>query len=119
MGFLRIHCGNCGGTWEVYATGNPAEKKNKICPHCLSNIDGQDWQKVIVPAFGTMEDANRTLLNTHTGYHAPLFTVDYIANHQGPDTVERLTRAVYAAEQRVKALRADIEALQDKLDESN
>ena len=96
MGFLRIHCGDCGGTWEVYGHDDFRNAKNKICPHCFANIDGQDWKNAVVPAFGAMLDLNRTLQNTSTGYHAPLFSVDYVADTRTPTDQERIKQSIRA-----------------------
>lgn len=78
MGYLKIHCGSCGGSWEVYGRDDWKQKAARTCPHCFERIDGQDWERQILPAFGAMMDANRELMKTHSGYNAPLFRVDYI-----------------------------------------
>ena len=78
MGFLRIHCKNCGGYWDVYEDDDYRLRSYKTCPHCKEQIDGQDWEKQVIPAFGAMLDANKELKKTATGYKAPLFTVDFI-----------------------------------------
>lgn len=78
MGFLRIHCKNCGGYWDINEGDDFNHPKYKKCPHCDKGIDGQDYFNTVLPAFGAMLDANRELYKTHTGYKAPLFTVDFI-----------------------------------------
>lgn len=78
MGFLRIHCHNCGGYWDIYEGDDFNHRKYKTCPHCKAQIDGQDYDNQVLPAFGAMMDANRELKKTHTGYKSPLFTVDFI-----------------------------------------
>ena len=118
MGFLRIHCGNCGGTWEVYGRDNWKYAKNKVCPHCFANIDGQDWEKAVVPAFGEMLDLNRTLKNTATGYNAPLFAVDYIADSYTPGEQETLKHSLYAIDSRMNALRDEIENATECINEA-
>ena len=35
----------------------------------------------MLPAFGAVHDANAELYKDHTGFHAPLFTFDVIADH--------------------------------------
>ena len=109
MGFLRIHCDYCGGTWDVYSRDNWKEDNARTCPHCLQKIDGQDWNNQIVPAFATMQDANRELLKTHTGYNAPLFTVDYIEDHYFPDAARAAETAVFNLETRIEELRDVVE----------
>ena len=116
MGFLRIHCGDCGGTWEVYGHDDFRNAKNKICPHCFANIDGQDWKNAVVPAFGAMLDLNRTLQNTSTGYHAPLFSVDYVADTRTPTDQERIKQSIRALENCIDAMRGDLAAAGDRID---
>lgn len=81
MAYLRIHCDVCGGTWEVYHRDNWKDDKARQCPHCFSKIDRQTWENQIIPAFAAVHDANAELYKDSTGYHAPLFTFDVIANH--------------------------------------
>lgn len=80
MGYLRICCGNCGGSWEIYAAHNAWNKQQiRICPHCNAAIDAQTYRKQIVPAFSAMLDANAELYKDHTGYTGqPMFTVNYV-----------------------------------------
>lgn len=78
MGFLRIHCKNCGGYWDIHEDDDYQLRKFKTCPHCKEQIDGQDYLNQVLPAFGAMLDANKELKKTSTGYNAPLFTVDFI-----------------------------------------
>ena len=79
MGFLRIHCQECGGYWDLHEQDDYKHPKNKKCPHCGKGIDGQDFYNTVLPAFGAMLDASKELKKTSTGYNAPLFTVDYIS----------------------------------------
>ena len=78
MGFLRIHCKNCDGYWDISESDDFNHPKYKKCPHCDKEIDGQDYFNTVLPAFGAMLDANKELKKTATGYKAPLFTVDFI-----------------------------------------
>lgn len=77
MAYMRIHCGYCGQPWEIYFRDDWKADSARRCPHCDSKIDRQTWQKVIT-AFGYVQDANAELFKDHTGYHCPLYTVDYI-----------------------------------------
>ena len=79
MAFLRIHCDYCGGTWDVYKRDIKTEDARK-CPHCFQKIDAQTWKKHIIPAFGTVEDANMELVKDAYN-HLPLYSFDVIANH--------------------------------------
>ena len=76
MGYLKIHCDRCGGSWEVYAHQLKDDRANQ-CPHCFVEIDRQTWNRQIIPAFGAQDDANRELLKDHTGYRMPLCWVEY------------------------------------------
>ena len=111
MGMLRIHCHNCGGHWDLYdgkagrnAPDSYKHRTYKTCPHCHEQIDGQDWDRQILPAFAAMADANRELYKTHTGYGTPLFSVDYIEDRYCPDDEEGDT------------LRASIDTLRERID---
>lgn len=85
MGYLRIHCSNCRRRWAAYARNSWQSAASRTCPHCEAQIDAQTWEKQVLPAFGMMGDANRELIKDHTGYHTPLFRVDYISD----DYIER------------------------------
>ena len=78
MGYLKIHCGNCGGSWEIYQRDWKADKSRQ-CPHCFSSVDAQIWAKLVLPAFAAALDANAELYkHHHSGYGAPLFEFDII-----------------------------------------
>lgn len=79
MGTLKIHCGKCGQSWEIYERENWRKKENGECPHCGCQIDLQTWTREIVPAFASVNDANRELFKDQSGYHSPLFQFDTIA----------------------------------------
>lgn len=76
MAFMKIHCENCGGSWEVYfrAFHDP---KARECPHCFERIEQQTWERQIVPAFGAFSDANLELARDEADHH-PRFTVDFV-----------------------------------------
>lgn len=80
MGYLKIHCDYCGGTWEVYQRDNWNNDKARQCPHCFKSIDRQTWARQIVPAFAALNDANMELVKDSAGYCVPLFSVDYVAD---------------------------------------
>lgn len=115
MGFLRIHCNYCGGTWEVYGRDNYKETQYRTCPHCFQKIDGQDWQNHVLPAFGAMMDANRELIKTHTGYHAPLFTVDFVEDFFFPDAKAEAETAAFNLQNSVDELRETVSTLADAI----
>lgn len=88
MGYMRIKCHYCGGTWEVYGRSITGVSSATIisgdyprtCPHCFKAIEGQTWEKQIIPAFLALDDANRELVKDSSGYHTPLFEVSYEAD---------------------------------------
>lgn len=87
MGYMRIKCHYCGGTWEVYGrsiTGvsgvTISGNYPRTCPHCFKAIEKQTWDKQIIPAFLALDDANRELVKDSSGYHTPLFEVSYEAD---------------------------------------
>lgn len=81
MAYMRIHCENCGGTWEVYERDDYHSKNSATCPHCGKRIDYQTWEKQILPAFGMIADANRELFKDATGYHYPMFQFDVFTDN--------------------------------------
>lgn len=80
MAYLKIHCKNCGKSWDVYERSMNNEI-SRICPHCISEIDKQTWFRQILPALGQVSDANRELIKDHLGYNSSLFSFDVIDNH--------------------------------------
>lgn len=107
MGFLRIHCHNCGGYWDINEGDEYRQRKYKTCPYCQKGIDSQDYDNQVLPAFGAMMDANRELYKTHTGYSAPLFTVEYKISDDNEND----------AENDVLELADSIETLRDAVDQ--
>ena len=59
MGYMRIKCHYCGGTWEVYGRSVTNGDYAGTCPHCFKVIERQTWEKQIIPAFHALDDANR------------------------------------------------------------
>lgn len=80
MGYMRIKCHYCGGTWEVYGRSITNGDYARTCPHCFKAIEKQTWDKQIIPAFLALDDANRELVKDSSGYHTPLFEVSYEAD---------------------------------------
>ena len=76
MGMLKIKCGYCGGNWTVFHR-DIHYKHAPTCPHCNHKIDGQTWERQIIPAFSAMDDASRELLKDASGYGTTLFTIAY------------------------------------------
>lgn len=77
MGYMRIKCHYCGGTWEVYPK---TITEGRTCPHCSKSIEKQTWEEQIIPAFRALNAANGELMADHTSRHTPLFEVCYEAD---------------------------------------
>lgn len=86
MAYMRIYCGDCGGTWEIYGRDDWKNDKARECPHCFSKIGRHTWEKQVIPAFAAVSDANRELYKDSTGYNKPLFTINIIADHVNQNT---------------------------------
>ena len=51
------------------------------CPFCGAEIYRGTWDRVVIPAFAAMEEANMDLLREHTGYpDIPLLQISYLAH---------------------------------------
>lgn len=89
--FMRIHCGACGGTWEVYRRWRDTSGARK-CPHCDYTIDGDTWVKKILPAFQAVGAANMELAQDHIEKHTAEFEIDFVADgkFQNADKAEIL-----------------------------
>lgn len=77
MGYMVVTCGYCHQKWHVYGSRDFNSEDARRCPHCQAEIDGQLWEKSVIPAFASLQDANRELFKHSVGYHTPLFQVDY------------------------------------------
>ena len=77
MGYLRIHCGGCGQTWEVYRKVREYDGARE-CPHCGKRIDHETWTRHVLPAFNGMLDANLAVMQDHVDYHQGAFKLDYV-----------------------------------------
>lgn len=79
MVFMRIHCGSCGGQWEVYSRQRDTTAA-RICPHCDHKIDGDTWAGKILPAFQAVGAANTALAYDHMDKHTAEYEIDFIAD---------------------------------------
>ena len=106
MGYLTVDCNTCGGSWNVYHATNWSDDVTRTCPHCFAEIDPQTWENQVLPAFGSMTDANMELLRDNLGQHTPLFRIHYTEDQEMKDP-----RA-----EELEELRSRIEELEAKLD---
>ena len=81
---MRLHCGACGGTWEVY-TRQRDSKTARICPHCEHKINRDTWEDKILPAFQAAGAANLALVSDSVNNHTGDFEVDFIADGRFPN----------------------------------
>ena len=84
MAYMKIHCGNCGGSWEIYSRDDWKDPKARQCPHCFCHVSKQVWSKEVLEAFGAGQDALRELYKDATGYHNPMFTIDFMSGQKPP-----------------------------------
>lgn len=108
MVYMKIHCADCGGTWEVYKRQRDTAAA-RICPHCDHRIDGDIWTGKILPAFQAVGAANMALAFDHTDNHSAEFSVDFIADgkFQSADKADIMNEIFY--------LQAAVDALQDSI----
>lgn len=111
MAFLKIHCGYCGGTWDVYHRVRKFDTAGR-CPHCDSRIDGATWAKILT-AYDAMRAANLDLVDDHNMRHLPQFEVDYIndskfQDNDKNDIINILSENMNGLRDEVGELRVDI-----------
>lgn len=68
MTYMEIHCGSCGRAWRVEISDNYHQDTARTCPRCAAQIDRQTWDKQVLPALGSVHDANFELARDATGY---------------------------------------------------
>ena len=81
VGRLRIHCGKCGNSWEVYHRDNWKDWRARTCPVCGESVDAQSWEGVL-RGFHELEDANLELIKDHSQAQMTMFAVDYVADRE-------------------------------------
>ena len=106
MGYLTVDCNTCGGSWNVYHATNWSDDVTRTCPHCFAEIEQRAWEDHVLPAFGSMTDANTELDRSGEWEHAPRFRVHYTEDQEMKDP-----RA-----EELEDLRSRIEELEAKLD---
>ena len=77
MGVLKVQCYKCRSRYQINAGMIHHIEANK-CPYCFAELPRDTWERIVVPAFGELEDANRELYKEHSGYiDTPLFQIGY------------------------------------------
>lgn len=105
MGYLRIHCDYCGGTWEVYRIKGVCPDHGRICPHCGQKIDPEAWDTRVIPAFKRMNEANVDVNRIQNEYHGPNFMVDYIEDCFFPAASKGTRSQISRLDDKVEELR--------------
>lgn len=83
MGYLKIHCHNCGNDFELYA--HEIERRGRMrCPHCMALLNDKQWMK-LQNAFFTIEEVNKGLRTEHEERSEPLLQVEYMSKYIKPD----------------------------------
>lgn len=77
MGYLKIKCGWCGKEWRVVESSEFDHETARTCPKCGEQIDEQTWNNQVLPALGSMADANRELHKDALGYGVTRFKIGY------------------------------------------
>lgn len=110
MIYMKIHCGSCGGQWEVYSRMRDTTAA-RICPHCDQKIDGDTWVNKILPAFQAVGAANTALSFDHMEKHTAEYEIDFIADghFQNSDKADILNE--------LYDLEASVSDLQDAINE--
>lgn len=115
MGKLSIHCNGCGSDWVVYHRDNWKNWRSRTCPVCGKSVDPGTWERFVLPAFGSLEDANIELYKDHNQGHGTLFTVSYIPEVLFPDAGEDMREEIENLKGSVETLSGVMRKLIDSL----
>lgn len=58
MVYMEVHCHSCGVSWKVGIADDYHRDGARTCPGCGRAIDRQTWERQVLPALGTVQDAN-------------------------------------------------------------
>lgn len=105
MGYLTIHCHDCGGSWCFYPRDDPTERKSRTCPHCGAEVDPETWSRA-AEAYKALESVTVDLINDHAGKHGTLFSLDYVSNVSPGAEDGEIREEIEDLQQEVSALRA-------------
>ena len=65
---MEIHCHSCGISWKAGIADDYHRDGARTCLKCGKAIDRQTWEKQVLPALGTVQDANFELAGDAAGY---------------------------------------------------
>lgn len=80
--FVKVRCGNCGGTFELYHKEMVQQDTPARCPHCYTQMSEKQWAG-LVNCYHTLQDWNGQTLKSHEEYGAPAFSAE-IRRHYVP-----------------------------------
>lgn len=58
MVYMEVRCHRCGVSWKVGIADDYHRDGARTCPRCGRAIDWQTWERQVLPALGTVQDAN-------------------------------------------------------------
>lgn len=67
MVYMEIRCHSCGIPWKVGIADDYHRDGARTCPKCGKAIDRQTWERQVLPALGTVQDANFELARDANG----------------------------------------------------
>lgn len=79
MAYFKVHCFNCGNTYDIYRE-EVANKKKARCPHCYATMNERQFDK-LENAFFTLEEVNGGLRKRAVEYGDKLFQVEYVEHY--------------------------------------
>ena len=88
MGYLKITCHNCGGTFELYNHTMNHEDRPPRCPHCLAKMTDKQWER-LVDAYFTFEEVNKNFRSKHKERGEKLFQAEFRTYYVGADDIVR------------------------------
>ena len=80
MLYVKMTCGGCANTFEVYSQAMNCRDNPVRCPHCLQQMDAKHWDNLI-DAFFTASDWNYQVFKAHDEHGTPLFDLEFLSKH--------------------------------------
>ena len=77
---MKIYCGYCEQTWEVYVRDDPMRPSARKCPHCGAAMVKEETWKAMVDCLKQAEKINAVLFEDHINEHYTPFVVSYKAD---------------------------------------
>lgn len=81
MVYMKVYCGYCGQTWEIYPRDDLTRKTARKCPHCdAAKIDPETWEDIVSCLIRTKR-VNERLAADHVNKHNAIFAVSFVSDH--------------------------------------